>query len=158
MTNNTVTTVRVTKAQKLNAIINALNRCADSYDEQPVMISGTTLKDGSTREGVILDSAALIEFCKNEIEALSRKTTSNSGKLQTEKQKKNEAAQETILQYMRDNDITMERKQTVSEVWKSIPELMSVNNQQYTRYMNALVSAGSLAKTREGNKSYFYLA
>lgn len=138
---STVNTVRVTKSQKYEGIIALLE------GKNPVVIEG---KDD--KEGVTMDAAYLCDFCKSEMELLTRKNSSD--KKPTATQAANEGHKALILAFLS----TQTEGKTCTEVQKGVPEFSDFNNQKVAALMRQLADAGKVVKSVVKGKSLFSLA
>lgn len=130
MANTNTTTVRVTKAQKYNAIIALLE------GKEPIVIPGTDEK-----AGVTLDANYLCDFCHNELALLGKK---NSGdKKPTATQEANARYRELIMEYLAVQDAP----KTCGEIGDNIPELSDFRSQKIAALLKKLVDNGQVNKT-----------
>lgn len=147
---NTATTVRVTKAQKFEAIINILREA----DFEPIEIPGIHLKDGSVREGVTMDADYLIEALQNEIEALGRKKTSE--RKMTPEQEKNKGRQDLIIEFLS----TQTEGKSCTDIIREIPEFdpLEVTNQRVAHLLRPFVNDGTVVKNIVKGTPYYSMA
>lgn len=130
MSNNTNTTnvVRVTKAQKYNAIIALLN------GGEPTTIPG---KDDKL--GVTMDAKYLTEFCKAELALLSKKNTTASGsKKLTKEQEKNEGYKKEIFAYLQENPSLLVTASDIMDFLKGLHPDGIWSNQKAASLLNAM--------------------
>lgn len=139
-TNTTTNTniVRVTKAQKYNAIIALLE------GKDPVVIPAT-----ETKQGVTLDAKFLCDFCRNELNLLEKK---NSGdKKPTATQEANAGLREKIMEYLL--TLAPEESKTSTEIALAVPGI--ITPQKAVPLMKRLVEDGRVKKELVKGKPRF---
>lgn len=154
MSDTTINTVRVTKAQKYSAIIALLEGK-----------SAVTIPGKDDKQGVTLDAAYLCDFIRNELELLNKKNQagSNGAKKLTKAQEKNEEYKAVILRYLAENptlivtatDIMEKllRSAYPNEVWSNqkVAALMNAMADKYDAD-GVLVAEGKLTRTQGKGK------
>lgn len=150
MSNNT--TVRVTKAQKLEVLKKFIP------DDARHVFPGTSDDKGNTvKTAYVFDKDAIMEFLDYEISLLAKK---NSGeKKQTDEQKANEGYKDKILAYLENMEVTDEHPgATCSEMFKGIPELAPYSPQKVSALCRQLKQAELITSTEYKGKTMFRLA
>lgn len=155
MSNTTdIKVVRVTKAQKYNAIINLLN------GGEPTIIPG---KDDKL--GVTMDAKYLTDFCKAELALLSKKnTTTNGNKKLTKEQKKNEGYKKEIFAYLQTDSTLIVTASDIMDFLKGLhpdepwsnqkaASLLNAMSDKYDKDSGELVSEGLLDRTEGKGKN-----
>lgn len=95
----------------------------------------------------------LVEFIEKRKELIAKKNTKSDGsKKMTATQKANEELKEAILDY-----VELDKRYTVTELIKSVPELADLTNQKVSPLCNALVKEGKMCKETEKGRTYFYV-
>ena len=148
-------TIRVTKAQKFDAIIALLE------GKEPVSIPG---KDDKT--GVTMNAPYLVEFCKAEKALLAKKnTTTNGNKKLTKIQTKNEEYKKFILDHLAEcptlvmtaTDVMEKvlRPTYPDEVWSNqkVASLLNSLSDKYDKESGELVSEGKLERIEGKGKT-----
>ena len=129
---NTVKTIRVTKAQR--------------YADIRAMLEGSAVINGTS-----VDEA--LAFIDHEVELLARKNASVD-KRQSEVQKVNEGYMAEIVDYL----ATTDGGKTCSEIGKAIPSLSDFNTSKLSSLCNTLVKRDVLVKGTVKGKTLFSLA
>lgn len=143
------TTIRVTKAQKLDAIKRFIS------DDARHVFPGN-----DNKAAYVFDKNAMIAFIDEQIELLAKK---NSGdRKQTADQKKNEEYKEKILDYLAGLPETDDKGNkihgaTCSEIFKGIPDLAPFSPQKVSALMRQLKAATLVDGTEVKGKMYFHL-
>ena len=95
----------------------------------------------------------LVAFIEKRKELIAKKNTKSDGsKKMTATQKANEELKEAILDY-----VELDKRYTVTELIKSVPELADLTNQKVSPLCNALVKEGKMAKEIVKGRTYFYV-
>lgn len=101
----------------------------------------------------VKNNPELVAFIEKRKELIAKKNTKSDGtKKMTATQKANEELKEAIY-----NGMEYDRKYTVTELLKEIPELDGLTNQKVSPLCNALVKEGKVQKVTEKGRSYFYV-
>lgn len=103
-------------------------------------------------EEVVVTPEEMEAFATHEIELLSRKSASGSGKL-TKAQKENEGYKVAILALLGESD----RPLTISEMMED-ERLAGLKNQRVSAIVTLLKKAGLVVRTEDKKKAYFSLA
>lgn len=127
MNKNTTTTVRVTKAQKYNAIIDLLN------GGKPTVIPAS-----GDKQGVTLDAKYLAEFCKAELALLSKKNSNTGNKKLTKAQELNEGFKKEILAYLRANPSLLVSASDIMGIMSTAHPDTLWSNQKAASLLNAM--------------------
>jgi predicted transcriptional regulator len=93
----------------------------------------------------------LSEFVAHEMELLSKKNSAE--KKPTAQQTANAGIQTAILENME-----MDKKYTITDIIKSVPECADLTNQRVSALVRQLVDAGKVIRTEDKRKAYFSLA
>ena len=98
----------------------------------------------------------LVEFIEKRKELIAKKNTKSDGsKKMTATQKANEELKDlkvAILDY-----VEPDKRYTVTDLIKSVPELAELTNQKVSPLCNALVKEGKMCKETEKGRTYFYV-
>ena len=101
----------------------------------------------------VKNNPELVAFIEKRKELIAKKNTKSDGtKKMTATQKANEDLKEAIY-----NGMEYDRKYTVTELLKEIPELDGLTNQKVSPLCNALVKERKVQKVTEKGRSYFYV-
>lgn len=139
-------TVRVTKAQKLEAIKAAL-----SPDFRKVFPAPAD----SDRVDYILDYDAAVAFLDAEIALLSKKNSND--KSQTELEKVNAGLREKIVDFLSEKPDNV-TGYTCTDIWKAVPAIQEVGSvNKVTSLIKTLKLNGMVGETTEKGKKLFYL-
>lgn len=143
-------TVRVTKVQKLETIKGILR----DADFEPIEIPAIHLKDGSLREGVVMDADYLIEFLDSEIGALGRKKSSE--RKVTPAQEKNNKDREIVLDFLRNQT----EGKTCTDIIREVEEFdpLETSNQKIAHLLRPLVESGEVVKNIVKGSPYYTIA
>ncbi len=96
------------------------------------------------------DNEEIVEFCKHEIEILSKRKGSKSP---TKAQKENEGVMDKIAEAL----ATFEDGATVTEIIKSSEDLSDFSNQKVSALLRKMIDAEKVKKTMSGKKALFSL-
>lgn len=154
---NTTNSVRVTKAQKYNAIMNILEQVDGAWDD--IIIKAPIDKDGNpTKDDAVINTAILVDFCKSEMDLLNRKTKSENRKL-TPRQKENEELKVKIMEYMAAQNEGKTCTDVMRELALTDSEGELIGNQRIARLMTALFKDdGKVKRNNVKGVAYFSMA
>ena len=123
-------TTKMTKKDMFNEIINLMNG-----------------------ESSAVTNEEIVKFCTHEIESLTKKSSSSSGK-PTKTQVENEKYKEYILATLTEVD----RPMTISEIMENCEGIAGLKNQRVSAIVTQLKNAGKVIRTEEKKKAYFSIA
>lgn len=92
-----------------------------------------------------------VEFIDHELELLTKKNSAE--KKPTAVQVANEGIKTAIV-----NGMEVGKKYTITDLMKTIPECAELSNQRVSALVRQLVTDGSVERTEEKRKAYFFLA
>lgn len=92
-----------------------------------------------------------VEFIDHELELLAKKNSAE--KKPTAVQVANEGIKTAIV-----NGMEVGKKYTITDLMKTIPECAELSNQRVSALVRQLVTDGSVERTEEKRKAYFFLA
>lgn len=99
----------------------------------------------------VKSNPVLSEFVAHEMELLSKKNSAE--KKPTAQQTANAGIQTAILENME-----VDKKYTITDIIKSVPECADLTNQRVSALVRQLVDAGKVIRTEDKRKAYFSLA
>lgn len=104
----------------------------------------------------VAENPALVEFINNELNLLSKKSSSGTGKM-TVKQTANEGYKLNIITYLSSEE---DKQATVTELWKNIPELANdetMTNQRVSAILRQMIEENKIERVVEKRVAYFKL-
>lgn len=101
----------------------------------------------------VKNNPELVAFIEKRKELIAKKNTKSDGtKKMTATQKENEDLKVAILDY-----VEPDKRYTVTDLIKSVPELAELTNQKVSPLCNALYKEGKMAKETVKGRTYFYV-
>lgn len=148
-------TVRVTKSQKFEIIKQALTALDSAYSQLGWNAFTVSFPGTETREGIILDTDSLREFCDSEMELITRRNSSSADpeKL-TEAQKLNVGFKEEIKAFLATlpeydpDDPDAKQGYTATEI---LNNTSMCGKYQISKVTSLLTQLGKGTKTRAGS-------